>query len=89
MDSVMQKHRGKLSEHAKIADLMNNWDILDISYEFIDLVGCGISGSIKHKDIYIGLDVKKYLAHQYEHSVMFHKENKVVPEKGKSLDFEK
>ena len=89
VDSVMQKHRGKLPEHAKIEDLMNNWDILDISYKFIDPVGCAISGSIKHKDIYIGLDVKKYLAQQYEHSVMFHKENKVVPEKGRSLDFEK
>ena len=81
VDSVMQKHRDKLPEHAKIEDLMNNWDILDISYEFIDLVGCAISDSIKHKHIYIRLDVKKYLAQQYEHSVMFHKEKKLYLKK--------
>ena len=37
---------------------MYNWDILGTSYELIDLVGCYIPDSIKHKDIHIGNDAK-------------------------------
>ena len=89
VDNIMQKYRYKLLEHANNEDLMNNWDILGISYELIDPLGCAISDGIKHKDIHIELDVKKYLAQQYEHAVMFHKEKEVVTQKGRSLDFEK
>ena len=52
-----QGNRDKLSEHARIEDLMYNWDILGTSYE-LDLVGCDISDSIKHKGIHIGIDAK-------------------------------
>ena len=37
---------------------MYNWDILGASYELIDLVGCYIPDSYKHKDIHIGIDAK-------------------------------
>ena len=53
-----QGNRDKLSEHAKIEDMMYNWDILGTSYELIDLVGCDIPDSIKHKGIHIGIDAK-------------------------------
>ena len=52
-----QGNRDKLSEHVRIEDLMYNWDILGTSYE-LDLVGCDISDSIKHKGIHIGIDAK-------------------------------
>ena len=52
-----QGNRDKLSEHARIEDLMYNWDILGTSYE-LDLVGYDISDSIKHKGIHIGIDAK-------------------------------
>ena len=61
VDGIMEKYRDKLLEHAKIEKLMNNWDILGISFEPIDIVGCVIPDGIKHKDIYIGLDARKYL----------------------------
>ena len=53
-----QGNRDKLSEHAKIEDLMYNWDILGACYELIDLVRCDIPDSIKHKGIHIGIDAK-------------------------------
>ena len=53
-----QGNRDKLSEHAKIEDLMYNWDILGTSYEFNNLVGRDIPDSIKHKGIHIGIDAK-------------------------------
>ena len=52
-----QGNRDKLSEHARIEDLMYNWDILGTSYE-LDLVGRDMSDSIKHKGIHIGIDAK-------------------------------
>ena len=61
MDDIKRWYQGnryKLSEHEKIEDLMYNWDILGTSYELIDLVGCYITDSIKHKDIHIGIDAK-------------------------------
>ena len=78
LDSTVQKYRCKLPEHAKNEDLMNDWDILGICYELIDSVGCAISDCIKHKDIYIRLDVKKYLTQQSEHAVMFRKEKEAA-----------
>ena len=51
-----QGNRDKLSNHAKIEDLMYNWDIFGTSYEITDLVRCDIPGSIKHKGIHIGID---------------------------------
>ena len=53
-----QGNRNTLTEHAKIQDLMYNWDILGASYEFIDLIGWDIPDSIKHKGIHIGIDAK-------------------------------
>ena len=52
-----QGNRDKLSEHAKIEDLMYNWDILSTSYE-LDLFRCDIPDSIKQKGIHIGIDAK-------------------------------
>ena len=60
MDDIKRWYQGNrdtLSEHARIEDLMYNWDILGTSYE-LDLVGCDISDSIKHKGIHIGIDAK-------------------------------
>ena len=53
-----QGNRNKWSKHAKIEDLMYNWDILGTSYEITDLVRCDMLDSIKHKDIHIGIDAK-------------------------------
>ena len=61
MDDIMrwyQGNRDKLSEYAKIEDFIYNWDILGISYKFIDLVGRDIPDSIKDKGIHIGIDAK-------------------------------
>ena len=73
-DGIMQNCGDKLLEHAKIENLMNNWDILGIFCEIINLVECVIQDGIKHKDIYIGLDARKYLTRQYKHVGKFHKE---------------
>ena len=48
----MQKYGDRLLEHPKTENLMNNWDILGVSYELIGLVGCVIADGIKQKDIY-------------------------------------
>ena len=61
MDDIKRSYQGntdKLSEHAKIEDLMYNQDILGFSYELIDLVGCGIVDRIKHKGIHVRTDAK-------------------------------
>ena len=34
----MRKHRNKLPEHAKIDNLLDNWDVLSISYDLINLL---------------------------------------------------
>ena len=81
--------RNRLLEHPKTENLMNNWDILRVSYELSGLVGCVIPDGIKHKDIYRGLNARNYLAKEYEHVANFHKKNEVVPQKGMSLDIEK
>ena len=81
--------RNRLLEHPKTENLMNNWDILGVSYELSGLVGCVIPDGIKHKDIYRGLNARNYLAKEYEHVANFHKKNEVVPQKGMSLDIEK
>lgn len=56
------------TEHGEIQDLMNNWDTFGVSYELFDIVGCVISVGIKRKDIYMGLNARKYLDQPYEHS---------------------
>ena len=81
--------RNRLLEHPKTEKLMNNRDILGVSYELSVLVGCVIPDGIKHKDIYRGLNARNYLAKEYEHVANFHKKNEVVPQKGMSLDTEK
>ena len=55
---LYQGNRDKLSEHAKIEELMYNWEILGTSYELIDLVGRGLPDSIKHKGTHTGIDAK-------------------------------
>ena len=85
----MQIYRDKLPEHVKLANLMNNWDILGTSFELIDLVGCVIPDGINDNDIYIGLDSIKCLAGQYENTAMFHKEKRVLPQVNRSLNFGK
>ena len=48
------------------------WWIIETSVVFLtDLVGCVISDGIKDKDIYIGLNAKKYLAQLYKHVAKF------------------
>ena len=89
VDGIMQKYGERLLEHPKTENLMNNWDILGVSYELSGLVGCVIPDGIKHKDIYRGLNARNYLAKEYEHVANFHKKNEVVPQKGMSLDIEK
>ena len=37
-DGIMRKHRNKLPEHAKIDNLLDNWDVLSISYDLINLL---------------------------------------------------
>ena len=85
----MQKYGDRLLEHPKTENLMNNWDILGVSYELSGLVGCVISDGIKHKDIYKGLNTRNYLAKEYDHVANLHKKKEVVPQKGMSLDTEK
>ena len=52
---------------------MDNWDLLGIYNEIIDLTGCVIPNGEKEKDIYIGLNARKYLIKSYEHCNKFHK----------------
>ena len=80
----MKKCRNKLTKHAKINFLMNKWDIFGASYWLVDLVGPVVSDGIKEKDIYIGLNAKKYLARLYKDA-----EKEIVPQKGKSKEFQK
>ena len=50
---------------------MNKWDTFGVSYELFDIVGCVISDGIKRKDIYMGLNARKYLDQPYEHSAFW------------------
>ena len=80
----MNKRKNKLTKHAKIIFLMNNWDIFGVSYWLVDLVGRVVSDGIKEKDIYIGLNAKKYLALLYKDA-----QKEIVPQKRKSKEFQK
>ena len=73
-------NKEKLLTNAKLEDLLGNWDVSGISKEILDLAGCVIP--VGGKDIYVGLNSRKYLQRQYERSNKFHEEKEVAPQKG-------
>ena len=78
-------NKEKLSTNHKLEDLLDNWDVLGNSKEILNLVGCVTS--VGEKDIYIGLNSRKYSYRLYEHSNKFHKEKKPAPQKVLTMYF--
>ena len=42
---VLEKYKDKLPEHAKVNDLIDQWDILGFADNLLDLAGCFIPGN--------------------------------------------
>ena len=59
--------------------LIGNWDILQISIELLDLLGCIIPDGSKEKGEYVGLNARKYLMAQCQYSAKFHKMKDTAP----------
>lgn len=82
VDGIIRKNKDKLPSNAKIEHLMDNWDLFGLSSEIMDLVGCVIPDGDKEKDVFVGLNARKYLMRPYEHSNKFHKEKAPTPQQG-------
>ena len=79
VEGIIAANKEKLPNKAKLEDLLGNLDVLGISKEILDLVGCFIPAG--KKDIYVGLNSRKYLQRPYDHSNKFHKEKEPAPQK--------
>ena len=50
-EGTIAANKEKLLTKAKLEDLLDNWDVLGISKEILDLIGCVIP--VGGKDIYV------------------------------------
>ena len=79
VEGIIDANKEKLPTNAKLDDLLDN-HVLGISKEILDLVGCIIP--VGEKDIYVGLNSRKYSQRPYKHSKKFHEEKGPAPQKG-------
>ena len=86
VNGIIKKHKDRLPSSLTVEDLMSNWDLLSISSELLDLIGCIIPDAKIEPDIYIGLNGRKYLLRAFEHANKFHKQKNLITEKGKKCD---
>ena len=77
---MIQKYKDKLQISVKVEDLMDNWNLLGIYNEIIDVIGCVIR-NIEKKDVYIESNAHNYLIRPYEHSNKFHREKETNSQK--------
>ena len=82
VEGIIAANKEKLPTNAKLEDLLDNRDVLGISKEILDLVVCVIP--VGEKDIYVGIDSRKYLQRPYKHSQKFYKEKEPTPLKFKN-----
>ena len=73
VNGIIKKNKDRLPSSLTVEDLMSKWDILSISSEILDLVGCIISDAISEPEIFVGLNGRKYILKPNEHTNRFHK----------------
>ena len=67
--SLLSKYKNKLPDNPKINDLIDNWDILDISPELLDIAGC-IIPDMEH--INAAPNGRRYILRPTEHATNCH-----------------
>ena len=65
---VLEKYKDKLPEHAKVNDLIDQWDILGVADNLLDLAGCFIPDD---KNVHAALNGRQFILRPTEHSA-FH-----------------
>ena len=61
---VLEKYKDKLPEHAKVNDLIDQWDILDVADNLLDLAGCFIPDD---KNAYAAPNGRRFILRPTEH----------------------
>ena len=54
--SILLRKHDEQHEYPKVQHSIDNWDMLNISSELLNIVGCIMSDTKKQKDWYIGLN---------------------------------
>ena len=65
---ILEKYKDKLPEHAKVNDLIDQWDILGVADNLLDLAGCFIPDD---KNVHGAPNGRRFILRPTEHSA-FH-----------------
>ena len=68
LPELLRKYKHKLPDQPKVSDLMENWDLLDISIDLIDIAGCLIPDE---KHLHAAPNGRRFIIRPTEHAA-FH-----------------
>ena len=72
---VLEKYKDKLPEYAKVNDLIDQWDILGVVDNLLDLAGCFISDD---KNVHAAPNGRRFILRPTEHSAFHSKPSSII-----------